>query len=244
MRSSSWRVLPSIAALALTGCVQHTFAPGPGMSVVNFEPDSAKCRIFARGASPDFGFSASGSPKFVAGSLVGAAIGAAVATAVVNNHNFNDCMEASGWRVVDNVKPAPGADVARPSPPPQVEATPLPPVAVVTASTTLAPAVVPLSPIPLANRRELLIKAAAVSKETAVSLRMDAPRGVVLLDVVAGGAAASSGLMPGDVILAFNGTPVGGLFDLTQDLDRVPAGGQAQVRIWRNDAERWVTVRF
>lgn len=47
------------------------------------------------------------------------------------------------------------------------------------------------------SRSPFLVKAAEVDEPTSVALRMNAPRGVVLLDVLAGGAAASSGLLPG-----------------------------------------------
>jgi hypothetical protein len=93
------------AALLLGGCVTHTFAPGPGMSAINFEPDSAQCRLIARGLETGFNFAASGSPKFVAASTGGAALGYAISSAVEQNSNFNDCMEARGWRVVDGQQP-------------------------------------------------------------------------------------------------------------------------------------------
>jgi hypothetical protein len=120
------------------------------------------------------------------------------------------------------------------------------PVTVVTASTASA-ALAPSSPTPVApvpGRREFLAKAADVSEATSVALRMNAPRGVVLLDVLTGGAAASSGLLPGDVILAFNGAPVEGVAGLAQDLGTIPKGGRAQINIWRKDAERSLTLRF
>ena len=66
---------------------------------------------------------------------------------------------------------------------------------------------------------------------TAVALRMDTPRGVVLMDAMAGGAAAASGLLPGDVILAFNNVPVEGGNDLSRDLDIMSAGGSPQLTI-------------
>ena len=37
-----------ILPLMLAGCVQHTFAPGPGMSAADFGPESAQCRLFRR----------------------------------------------------------------------------------------------------------------------------------------------------------------------------------------------------
>jgi membrane-associated protease RseP (regulator of RpoE activity) len=254
MAFSSRCLVPSIMILTLTGCVQHTFAPGPGMSAMDYEPDTANCRIFSRGATPGFGFSASGSPKFVAGSMVGAAIGAGIASAIIQNQNYNDCMQARGWRVVDGLKPAPAVTVP-PTPQPvapvaTVAATPPPrplPVAMTTTASSTSAKVISLSPTvtaPLANRREFLVKAADVDATRADLLRMEAPRGVVLLDVLAGGAAASSGLKPGDVLLAFNGSSVRDVNDLVRNLAVIPAGGQAQFRIWRNDTEQSLTVRF
>ena len=90
-----------ISTCLLSGCAYHTFAPGPGMSANNFEPDSAKCRMYSRGQQSGFSFAASGSPRFVAASTGGAALGYAVGSAVQANQNYNDCMIATGWRVID-----------------------------------------------------------------------------------------------------------------------------------------------
>src|SRR5690242_210405 len=89
----------------LSACVQHTYAPGPGMSSLDFEPDSARCRLFARGSQSGYAFGASGSQQFVAGATVGAAIGYGIAAAVERNQNFNDCMQARGWRIADGSPP-------------------------------------------------------------------------------------------------------------------------------------------
>jgi hypothetical protein len=134
------------------------------------------------------------------------------------------------------------------------DATPQPPVAldrlqpalasrsvsiVTAASATISP-ISPNTP----GHRAFLVRAAGVDEATSISLRMNAPRGVVLLDVVAGGAAASSGLLPGDVVLAFDDVPVTDVADLSRDLNQVPLGGQARVTIWRNDAERSLIIRL
>jgi hypothetical protein len=92
-----------LVLLLLGGCVTHTFAPGPGMSGADFEPESARCRLFARGADPGFAFGAFGSPSFVAATMVGGAIGGVIGSAVRENRNYNDCMQARGWRVADGV---------------------------------------------------------------------------------------------------------------------------------------------
>jgi hypothetical protein len=84
--------------LILAGCATHTWAPGPSVSSVDFEPTKARCSIMARNGGS--GFAASGSASFVAGAALGAAIG----NAIKANHDFNDCMEASGFLVADQTK--------------------------------------------------------------------------------------------------------------------------------------------
>ena len=116
-----------VLPLMLAGCVQHTFAPGPGMSAADFEPESAQCRLFARGARSGFGFAAAGSPQFVGASMGGAALGYAIGSAVEMNRNFNDCMEARGWRIADHAQPTQGpmaAALATPESPASTSATP------------------------------------------------------------------------------------------------------------------------
>jgi S1-C subfamily serine protease len=98
--------------------------------------------------------------------------------------------------------------------------------------------------IHVARRHEFLAKVAEVDERTAALLRMDGPRGLVLLDVSAKGAAASGGLKPGDVILGFNGTPVSAVADLTRQLETIPRGERAQVSIWRNEEERSLLIRL
>jgi hypothetical protein len=71
------------------------------MSALDFEPNSAQCRLFARGSQRDFAFSAAGSRQYVAGATLGAALGYGVASAIEQNQNLNDCMIARGWRVAD-----------------------------------------------------------------------------------------------------------------------------------------------
>jgi hypothetical protein len=81
--------------LLVSGCASHTWAPGPGMSAADFGPAKARCSLMARHGGGDF--SAYGTPSFVAGAAVGNAIGESVRA----QQDFNDCMEASGWRIAD-----------------------------------------------------------------------------------------------------------------------------------------------
>ena len=98
-----------LGLLCLTGCAQHIYAPGPGMSPEAFGPDSARCRLFARGSQRDFEFGAYGSPKFVAASTAAAGLAYAIGTAIETDQNFDDCMQARGWRPVSPAEQATAA---------------------------------------------------------------------------------------------------------------------------------------
>jgi Prokaryotic membrane lipoprotein lipid attachment site len=99
-------ILATVAVTMLSGCAPMTFAPGPGMDASNFEPDSAQCRLFARGNTP--GYMVVGSQQFVSNYAAGAAIGGAVR----QRADYRDCMEAKGWILQSSASPQP-----TPSPP-------------------------------------------------------------------------------------------------------------------------------
>ena len=82
-------------ALLLSGCAGHTWAPGPGVSAGDFEPTKARCSLMARHGGSDF--VAYGNANYVAGAALGHAIGESIRTQA----DFNDCMQASGWRIAD-----------------------------------------------------------------------------------------------------------------------------------------------
>lgn len=84
----------ALATMALSGCVAHTWAPGPTASEP-FTVASGKCKLVAMGADKS-GF-AFGSPGFVAGASIGRGIG----NAVRENRAYNACMEAMGFVAVD-----------------------------------------------------------------------------------------------------------------------------------------------
>ena len=109
---NTMRDLLTIALLAgslipLSACVTHNFVPGPGMSADDMPADKARCRMFSRGANPGHEFGAYGSPKFVAAAVATDAVVAGVGDAIRTNENYNDCMEARGWRIADTASPAP-----------------------------------------------------------------------------------------------------------------------------------------
>ena len=103
-----------VGLLSLGACVQHSYVAGPGMSAAQFGPDSARCRLFARGTRPDTSFEAYGRPRDVAIATGAALIVGGIATAVHDSATFDDCMQARGWLVADG-KPA-GPAAAQPGP--------------------------------------------------------------------------------------------------------------------------------
>lgn len=219
-------LLAITSLIILAACVHHTFAPGPGMSAMDFEPDSARCRIFARNDNPGFEFGASGSPRFVATSMAAAAIAGVVGTAIRENGNYNDCMEAHGWRVADGSPQAGGMAVP--------------------ASNSL-PGAAPEQPMQASGsipRREFGVRADVVTDTVAADLHLSPPQGVVILAVEAGGAASSAGLLGGDVILSFGGAPIMTIADVQRALDTVMPNNLVTATIWRNGHERPIQIQF
>lgn len=211
-----------VSAVLLGGCVTHSFVPGPGMATIDFEPDSAQCRLFARGARTGFAFGAAGSPRFVGAAMGGAAIGYAIGSAIEKNQNFNDCMQARGWRVADGQvasDPAMVGTLAHAEPP-------------------------PIAPIQPPTRIPLNIRAAAVTPEMADEVRLAQPRGVMILAVAPDGAAHAAGLRQGDVILGFNGAAVEDQGDIQRGLAAITPSSTITAIVWRNGAERSIPVQF
>jgi hypothetical protein len=85
------RLVALVACVALFGCAP-TIWDKPGATQADFNTDSARCRILARGMNSG-DFYAEGSPKFVAAATVGNAIG----TALNRQETFHDCMMAVGY---------------------------------------------------------------------------------------------------------------------------------------------------
>ncbi len=208
-----------LTCLTLTACAQHSYVPGPGMSGMALGPEAAQCRLFARGSSTSRGFGAAGSARFVAAATAVALIAGGIAGAIEQNTNYNDCMQARGWRIAEVVKPAPVAALAP-------ELVPVSATAAIPASPTLS------------------VRADMITADMASSLDLNPPRGVVLLDVGAGGVAAAAGLRPDDVILSFNGSRVSGVGDIQRELARIAPHAVVNARVWRDSREISVSLRF
>src|SRR5205085_2962591 len=78
-----------LAASQMSGCVNHTWAPGPG-AALPFGQASGQCKMAALDSHQ--GFVAIGNSNYVAGAAIGNGIGNAVRA----NATYNACMEAQG----------------------------------------------------------------------------------------------------------------------------------------------------
>ena len=82
-----------LLASFLSGCMTTgQYYAKPGMTPVSLSQDSARCRLFARGASTS-PFYAEGDGRFVAAAAIGHGIG----TAIKQDKNFEECMEINGY---------------------------------------------------------------------------------------------------------------------------------------------------
>jgi hypothetical protein len=80
-----------LSCLVLGACAP-TIWDKPGATQADFNQDSARCRLLARGMNPG-DFYAQGSPSFVAGATLGNALG----TAANQVATYRDCMMALGY---------------------------------------------------------------------------------------------------------------------------------------------------
>jgi serine protease Do len=79
-----------------------------------------------------------------------------------------------------------------------------------------------------------------------LSRRLQLPSGrsgALVSDVDPDGPAAQSGIRNGDIILSVNRRPVSNAADAARELQAVPSGRIAQILLWRQDAEIFVTVK-
>jgi hypothetical protein len=219
-----------LGCLGIAGCTNLNFVPGPGMLAIDLSPDTARCHMYARGATPGFEFGAYGSAKFVAASTAGAVIGHAIGSAIQQNQDFNDCMQARGWRVADEVKPG--------------TLKPLGATSVVAAATSIAtpssdmvaqmPATVAFGKDQPQARRTLGLAILPMTTNLASDAKLSSMQGLYVVNVMPGGAAESAGLLVHDVILSFDGTSVDRVDDLQIALTNVAHGTVVPVNLWRN----------
>jgi membrane-associated protease RseP (regulator of RpoE activity) len=81
-----------------------------------------------------------------------------------------------------------------------------------------------------------------VSSGSATALKIDSDRGLIVSTVVAGGTAATAGIVKGDVLLSVDGTPVNSLADLTAAVNAAAPHHSAEFEMSRDGTTRDVTI--
>jgi serine protease Do len=81
-----------------------------------------------------------------------------------------------------------------------------------------------------------------VSKEFADSFGLDKPSGALVESVEKGTPADKAGIEPGDIVLKFDGKPVGQSSDLQRMVGNTKPGGKATLQLWRKGATKDVVV--
>lgn len=81
-----------------------------------------------------------------------------------------------------------------------------------------------------------------VNQSLAESFKLKQPDGALVSSVTPGSAAAKAGLEPGDVILSFNGQPIGRSGDLPALVGAAKPGDKATLEVWRDGKKIEVPV--
>jgi len=92
------------------------------------------------------------------------------------------------------------------------------------------------------TRGRIGVTVQGVNQSLAQSFGLPKPQGALVSSVEDGGPAARGGVMPGDVILEWNGKPVAESSTLPALVADTAPGQQATVKVWRNGAERTLQV--
>lgn len=92
------------------------------------------------------------------------------------------------------------------------------------------------------SRGLLGVQVGAVNREMAEALDLERPIGALVNDVNEGSAAEKAGILPGDVILAFNDETVETSGDLPPLVGANPPGTEAEVLVSRNGKKKTFTV--
>jgi hypothetical protein len=228
------RCIASLAVLCLLGaCGRQEFVPGPGKSAADYKSDVAKCRLFVRGASPGSDAVAAESARGGADPWAGATVAYRDKAAITPKEVYNDCMEANGWVIAGHAQPAP-------APAPMFDTSALDGRVGVTAQ----PLTASLVNGPATRRRTLGIRFTTISEDMTGWLHMDAPNGLLVLDVEPGGLAAAAGVRAGDVLLKFAGTPVASADDIRAALAPVHGGDVVAAEMLRDGQAQSVRLRF
>jgi serine protease Do len=81
-----------------------------------------------------------------------------------------------------------------------------------------------------------------VTPEARQAAKLESSRGALVAETVPGSPAASAGIKPGDIIVAFQGETIGNPHDLTRRVAGTPPGTKVALRVARNGRETPVAV--
>jgi serine protease Do len=81
-----------------------------------------------------------------------------------------------------------------------------------------------------------------VTPEARQAAKLESSRGALVAETVSGSPAASAGIKPGDIILAFQGEPIQNPHDLTRRVAGTPPGAKVELRVARGGRETPVEV--
>ena len=76
-----------------------------------------------------------------------------------------------------------------------------------------------------------------VTKEIADAEKLDKPRGALVSNVADGSPSDKAGILPGDIILEFNGTLINKMQELPLIVAQTDVGETVEVKVWRNNKE-------
>ncbi|MEO8598740.1 MAG: DegQ family serine endoprotease, partial [bacterium] len=83
-----------------------------------------------------------------------------------------------------------------------------------------------------------------VTQDLANTFKLDKPRGALVSDVSENGPAKAAGIQTGDVILAFNGTPINSTGDLPLQVGSSIPGTVAKIDLMRDGKPRTLTIKI
>jgi len=86
------------------------------------------------------------------------------------------------------------------------------------------------------------VKIQEVTPEVAESLGLGKPRGALVLEVDPKGPAEGSGILPGDVVVQFNGRPIEEMRNLPRYVAEAKTGTRAEITVWRQGEEKTYRV--
>jgi serine protease Do len=95
-----------------------------------------------------------------------------------------------------------------------------------------------------ASHARLGVTVQDVNQALADSFGLKSAQGAVVSSVAPGSAAERAGVQPGDVVLRFNGKPVGAAGELSALVGLAVPGDQAKITVWRKGGERELSARL